>query len=140
MFVVYGRNVAPGRFRRCLALGPRCTVIRNRRRRGLLANTATYPVDLERPRQSRGGNVWQHLRSFRKRLFDAIPDDALRLDGAYVDLANDWAFMLPIVELAENPVHIAEPLYLHEPSGAGKGAGRAEHEATIGRIVAKKPA
>ena len=41
VFVVSGRNVAPGRFRRCLALGPRCTVVRNRRRRGLLANTVT---------------------------------------------------------------------------------------------------
>ena len=224
VFVVSGRNVPPGRFRRCLAsiarqkgpcwgavlfddesapriaehfeiacqaLGPRCTVVRNRRRRGLLANmvtairrictdpetvivtldaddaligervlerlaaeyargadvtvgsmlrtdkTAVYPAEFEKPRQKRGGNVWQHLRSFRKRLFDAIPDDALRLDGAYVDLANDWAFMLPIVELAENPVHIAEPLYLHEPSGTGKGAERAGREAIIGQISSK---
>ena len=226
VFVVSGRNVAPGRFRRCLAsiarqkgqcwgavlfddasspriaehfeiacqaLGPRCTVVRNRRRRGLLANMVTairticidpetvivtldaddaligdrvlerlaaeyargadvtvgsmlrtdkaadYPVEFEEPRQKRGGNVWQHLRSFRKRLFDAVPDEALRLDGGYVDIANDWAFMLPIVEMAENPVHIAEPLCLHEPSGSGKGAKRAEREATIGRILAKEP-
>ena len=90
-------------------------------------------MDLERPRQSRGGNVWQHLRSFRKRLFDAIPDDALRLDGAYADLANVWAFMLPIVEMAENPVHIAEPLYLHEPSGTGKGGKRSDDRADRGK-------
>ena len=93
----------------------------------------------DRPRERRGGNVWQHLRSFRKRLFDAIPDDALRLDGDYIDLASDWAFMLPIVEMAANPVQIAEPLYLYEPSGIGKGAGRAAREETIGRIVAKPP-
>ena len=37
-----------------------------------------YPVDLGDPRGARGGNVWQHLRSFKKRLFDAIPDDWLR--------------------------------------------------------------
>ena len=48
--------------------------------------------------------------------------------------------MLPIVELAENRVHIAEPLYLHEPSGTGKGVERAEREAMIERIVAKEPA
>ena len=178
----------------CQALGPRCTVVRNRRRRGLLANMVTAvrtictdpetvivtldaddaligdrvlerlaaeyargadvtvgsmlrtdkaadcPVEFEQPRQRRGGNVWQHLRSFRKGLFDAVLDEVLRLDGAYVDIANDWAFMLPIVEMAENPVHIAEPLCVHEPSGTGKGADRAEREAVIGRIVAKRPA
>ncbi len=227
VFVVSGRNVSPGRFRRCLesmtrqkgprwgavifddasdpefaehfeiacgSLGEHCTVIRNRRRRGLLANMVTairtictdgetvivtldaddaligdrvlkrlaaeyergadmtvgsmlrtdkaadYPVCFERPREHRGGNVWQHLRSFRKRLFDAIPDEALRLDGEYADLAGDWAFMLPIVEMAGNPVHIPEPLYLYEPSGVGKGIGRVAREETIRRIVARETA
>ena len=174
------------------ALGERCTIVRNRRRRGLLANMVTairivcadpasvivtldaddaligdrvlsrlaveyergadvsvgsmlrtdkaadYPVCFDRPRERRGGNVWQHLRSFRKRLFDAIPDDALRLDGEYVDLANDWAFMLPIVEMARNPVHVTEALYLHEPSGVGKdAAGKAAREETVARLVAR---
>ena len=177
----------------CRALGPRCTVVRNRRRRGLLANMTTairsicadpetvivtldaddtligdqvlvrlaeayargadvtvgsmlrtdkaadYPVEFKDPRQRRGGNVWQHLRSFRKRLFDATPDDALRLDGDYVDMATDWAFMLPIIEMAEHPVHVAEPLYLHEPSGRGKGEDRAKREAIIARIMARQP-
>ena len=176
------------------ALGERCTIVRNRRRRGLLANMVTairmtcadpasvivtldaddaligdgvlsrlaaeyergadvtvgsmlrtdkaadYPVCFDRPREHRGGNVWQHLRSFRKRLFDAIPDDALRLDGEYVDLANDWAFMLPIVEMARNPVHVTEALYLYEPSGIGKdAAGKAAREETVARLVAKGP-
>ena len=178
----------------CALLGERCTMVRNRRRRGLLANMVTairtictdpetvivtldaddallgdrvlerlaaayargadvtvgsmlrsdkaaeYRVCFDRPRERRGGNVWQHLRSFRKRLFDAVPDEVLRLDGEYVDVANDWAFMLPIVEMAAHPVYIAEPLYLYEPSGIGKGAGREGREATIGRIVAKAPA
>ena len=226
VFVVCGRNVAPGRLRRCFdsmrrQRGPRwgavivddasapafgehfenaaqgverATVIRNRRRRGLLANMVTairsvcvdpetvivtldaddaligddvllrlaaayrggadatvgsmlrtdkrvdYPVCFERPREHRGGNVWQHLRSFKKRLFDAIPDDALRLDGEYVDLANDWAYMLPIAELAEQPTHIETPLYLYEPAnGAASKATRIERDAIIARIVAKTP-
>lgn len=224
VFVVSGRNVQPGRFRRCIEsmarqkgaqwgavviddasdpmfaehfeiacrpLVERCTVIRNRRRCGLLVNMVTairefcanpesvivtldsddaligdrvlerlaaeydrgadvtvgtmlrtdkdanYPVCFDQPRRHRGGNVWQHLRSFKKRLFDAIPDDALRLDGDYIDLANDWAYMLPIVEMADMPVHIAEPLYLYEPSGIWKGADRALREEVIARIVAK---
>ena len=177
----------------CKALGPRCTILRNRNRRGLLANMTTairtictnpetvivtldaddtligdhvlerlaeayargadvtvgsmlrtdkavvYPVEFDEPRKQRGGNVWQHLRSFRKRLFDAIPDGALRLDGDYVEIATDWAFMLPIIEMAKHPVHIAEPLYLYEPSGMGKGEDRAKREAIIGQIVAKQP-
>ena len=69
-----------------------------------------------------------------------MPDEALRLDGDYVDIATDWAFMLPIVEMATHPVHVVEPLYLYEPSGKGEGAGRADREATIARIVAKAPA
>lgn len=226
VFVVCGRNVAPGRLRRCFdsmrrQRGPRwgavivddasdaahrehfdnavlgferATIIRNRHRRGLLANMVTairsacanpetvivtldaddallgddvllrlaaeyrrgadvtvgsmlrtdkqvdYPVCFNRPREHRGGNVWQHLRSFRKRLFDAIPDDMLRLDGEYVDRANDWAYMLPIVELAENPTYIDTPLYLYEPAEGGKSqALRAEREHIIARIVAKNP-
>lgn len=47
---------------------------------------------------------------------------------------------LPIVGMAVHPVHIAEALYLHEPSGDGKGPERKRREATIGRIVAKLPA
>ena len=224
VFVVSGRNVPPGRLRRCIdsmlgqkgeewgavvfddasearfaeyfeivwkPIADRCTIIRNRCRRGLLANmvvairhvcadprtvvvtldaddaligdgvlsrlateyregadvtvgsmlrtdkAVSYPVSFDNPRRHRGGNVWQHLRSFRKRLFDAIPDEDLRLDGEYIDIANDWAYMLPIVEMAKQPVHIKEPLYLHEPSGTGKGADRAARDEVIARIVAK---
>lgn len=175
----------------CASLGCRCTVIRNRVRRGLLANMkmaigtictepesvivtldaddaligdrvlerlaaeyaggadvtvgsmlrtdkeADYPVNFDRPREHRGGNVWQHLRSFRKRLFDAIPYDALRLDGDYVDRVNDWAYMLPIIELSAKPAYIADRLYLHEPSVAGRNVSRAEREGIAARIVAK---
>ena len=65
----------------------------------------------------------------------------LRLGGEYIDLANDWAYMLPIVEMARNPVHIAEALYLHEPSGTGKDAdGKLLRDEVIARIVAKAPA
>ena len=38
--------------------------------------------------------------------------------------------------MAAHPVHIMEPLYLYEPSGIGKGAGRTERETAVARIVA----
>lgn len=97
--------------------------------------TTDYPVSFTNPRQCRGGNIWQHLRSFRKYLFDSVPDGCLRLDGKYVRLATDWAFMLPMVENARNPVWIREKLYLHEP-GEQRHASRAEErERVIARLV-----
>lgn len=99
---------------------------------------AEYPVDFADPRGRRGGNVWQHLRTFRRSLFDEVPDEALRLDGRYVDYAWDWALMLPLVERARRPAHLRESLYLYEPSGVAKtGAEREQRESIIGRLVAK---
>lgn len=96
-----------------------------------------YRVQLRDPRGHRGGNVWQHLRTFRKSLFDAIPDEELRIDGDYVDLANDWAYMLPIIEMAHDPRHIETILYLHEPSGDRSDARREERENIIARLIAR---
>jgi len=79
-----------------------------------------YMVQFDNPRQNRGGNIWLHLRTFRKSLFDRVPDNMFRLEGEYVPVAQDWAFMLPMVELATHPVHIQQPLYLYEPQGDGR--------------------
>lgn len=98
---------------------------------------AEYPVNFDSPRKAQGGNVWQHLRTFRKYLFDSIPDEDLRTDGRYIDLAQDWAFMLPIVEMAQRRAWIQQPLYLYEPSGRGKGEERVSRESIIATIVAK---
>lgn len=226
VFVVCGRNVAPGRLKRCVKslraqdgpewgavfiddasdsgadeylkllldeLGDRVTILHNRTRRGMLANVhravhdfvaspATvvltvdaddsligrsalrrvaeeyqrgadltvgsmrrtdkdvhYPTDFSDPRSRRGGNVWQHLRTFKKCLFDRIAEDDLKLDGEWIELANDWAFMIPMAEMAEHPVYIPEQLYLYEPS-LDKGlreADRTAREATIARILTK---
>lgn len=52
---------------------------------------------------------------------------------------SDWAFMIPIVEMAKRPVWIREPLYLYEPSGLGKGTDRIDREQQIAAVVAKSP-
>jgi len=226
VFIISGRNVEPGRFRRCLdsvlrqermdwgavvfddasypawselqldlcsAHASRITFVRNPLRRGLLANTveairvhcgrpdsvmitldaddcligsgvldileteyadgadmtvgsmcrtdkkAYYPACFEQPRTHRGGNVWQHLRSFRKSLFEAIPDEYLRLDGNYVELASDWALMLPMAELAVSPRWIEHTLYLHEPGGARDAATIQQRELVIAALMARPP-
>lgn len=98
---------------------------------------ADYPVRFDDPRTHRGGNVWQHLRTFRKGLFDAIPDEDLRVGSGYAEIAVDWAFMIPITEMAQHPVWIREPLYLYEPSGLGKGTQRDAREREIAQIMAR---
>jgi hypothetical protein len=224
VFIIAGRNVEPGRLRRCLesvrrqtrgdwgavviddascptwgeaqrllcsGIGDRVTFLSNPVRRGLLANTvdairfhcgrpdsviitldaddclvgtnvldvlatrysegadmtvgsmcrtdkrADYPACLDDPRANRGGNVWQHLRSFKKSLFDQIPDEHLRLDGSYVELASDWALMLPMAELARSPQWIRQCLYLHEPGGPRDAASRSQREAVIAALMAR---
>jgi hypothetical protein len=100
----------------------------------------SYPADFSDLRGRRGGNVWQHLRTFKKHLFDRIDERDLKLDGEWIELANDWSFMVPIAEMAEHPVHILEPLYLYEPSPdkATREADKTAREATIARILAKR--
>ena len=224
IFVISGRNIDPGQFRRCFdsvlsqtepdwgaividdastngfgdyartILAPyrkRVTIIENRARRGLMHNTwdavtsfcsnpqsviltldpddllagplvlkrvkeeydkgadvtigsmlrldkeAIYPVDLADPRGSRGGNVWQHLRTFKKYLFDAICIEDLKMGKEWIELASDWAFMLPIVEMSSRPVHIPDTLYIYDPSPRERGHHERERESTISRIIAR---
>ena len=101
-----------------------------------LDKEADYAVDFEEPR-SWDSNVWQHLRTFKKHLFDAIVLEDLKLDGEWIDLANDWAFMVPMVEMADSPRHIPEPLYIYEPAEAKRKEDRRRRDSVIARILAK---
>ena len=74
-------------------------------------------------------HVWQPLRTFRKRLFDAIDVEDLKMDGEWIELAADWAFMVPIVEMADSPSHIPEPLYLYQRATPKEEVGRRERDA-----------
>ena len=225
VFVICGRNVDPGRFKRCFEslaaqsvqewgavvvddastngfddhaktlLGPyddRGTLVRNEHRRGGMYNTwnavanfcadpesviitldaddaligehvlgrvqaeyadgadvtvgsmlrldkeAFYPPNFDNPRWW-DSNVWQHLRTFRRRLFDAIDVEDLKIDGEWIDVATDWAFMVPIIEMASSPHYILEPLYLYEPAEPKTDDSRRERDSVIARILAKPP-
>jgi hypothetical protein len=96
-----------------------------------------YPVDFIEPRTNRGGNVWQHLRSFKKYLFDSIREEDLKIDDDWVPIAEDWAFMLPIVEMATSPLHIKEMIYFYEPAEQKNDEVRSLREEVIGQIVRK---
>ena len=225
VFVICGRNVDPGRFKRCVEsliaqsvqdwgavvvddassngfgdyaatllapYGDRATLVRNEHRRGGMYNTwnavanvcadpetviitldaddaligghvlervraeyadgadatvgsmlrldkeAFYPPNIDNPRWW-DSNAWQHLRTFRKRLFDAIDIEDLKIDGEWIDVATDWAFMVPIIEMASSPRWIADPLYLYEPAEAKTEESRSERDAVIDRILRKRP-
>ena len=98
---------------------------------------ARYVPEFSDPRGNRGGNVWQHLRTFKKYLFDSIREDDLKIDGEWIELANDWAFMLPVVEMASCPVYIPDKLYLYEPSDQKLETAVPPREQVISRIVSR---
>jgi glycosyltransferase involved in cell wall biosynthesis/ubiquinone/menaquinone biosynthesis C-methylase UbiE len=98
-----------------------------------------YKATFEDPRRNRGGNVWQHMRSFRKYLFDAIPEPYLKIGDAWIPYAEDWAFMIPMVEMAHHPVFIDKKLYFYEPTGRKDVDIRSMRENLIGQIMKKAP-
>lgn len=62
----------------------------------------------------------------------------------FYELANDWAFMVPLAEMAVRPAVLPYPLYLYEPSLATwqadtASAFRQRREAVIGEIMARPP-
>ena len=103
-----------------------------------LDKEACYRPNFNNPRWW-DSNVWQHLRTFRKRLFDAIDVDDFKIDGEWIEPAADWAFMVPIIEMASSPRHITEELYLYEPATPKDDEGRRERDSVISRILAKEP-
>lgn len=74
-----------------------------------------YPVTYERIRHRGGGNVWAHLRAFRKALFEKIPSDSLSIEPDGLDCLSDFITMVPMAELADNPVALDNAYaYLHQ--------------------------
>ena len=103
-----------------------------------LDKEAHYPVDFDNPR-SWTGNVWQHLRTFKKYIFDSISIDDMKLDDQWIDPVSDWAFMIPVVEMANSPRHIPEPLYLYRPGLPKRDEDRPIRDSIASRILAKPP-
>jgi uncharacterized protein (TIGR00725 family) len=62
-----------------------------------------------------GDNVWCHPKCFRRYLFGYI-GDRLKIKGKYVDVATDYAMMLPLIGGASHPEFIAKQIYLFDPS------------------------
>jgi hypothetical protein len=73
-----------------------------------------YEINYEAPRQRGGGNVWSHLRAFKKSLFERVPGDVWNSAPDPCCL-SDFLTMVPMAELARRPVWLDGPyLYWHE--------------------------
>jgi hypothetical protein len=102
--------------------------------------TKLYHPDFSEPRRHWGGEVWIHLRAFRKRLFDAIPVEDFQIDGRWIEQCTDYATMIPMVELCRQPVYLPEYMYFHERSTPRTPEVRAVKDDIIRSILAKRPA
>lgn len=75
-----------------------------------------YDVSHESPRERGGGNVWAHLRAFRKSLFESVPGHVWEA-AVDPDCLSDFLTMVPMTELASKPLFLDGPyLYWHERS------------------------
>jgi len=64
-----------------------------------------------------GDNVWLHPKTHLRSLFDyVIVNEDLKIDGHYIDVNTDFAFMLPMIEKSVKSVFIPDLLYYFEPS------------------------
>jgi glycosyltransferase involved in cell wall biosynthesis/2-polyprenyl-3-methyl-5-hydroxy-6-metoxy-1,4-benzoquinol methylase len=64
-----------------------------------------------------GDNIWLHPKCFRRKLFDHIDiENDLKIEGKFVTVNTDFAFMLPMIEHSTKNVFIKDALYYFEPS------------------------
>jgi len=75
-----------------------------------------YKAQYVNCRKKRGGDVWMHLRAFKKYLYEEIPEDELKINDEWIKDCTDFATMIPIVEKSSKPIFIPEYWYLHENS------------------------
>jgi hypothetical protein len=97
-----------------------------------------YAPEFDDTRAKWGGDVWAHLRSFRKRLFDTIPDTDLQIDGQWIGECTDYATMIPIVEACRHPIFIPDYLYFHERTTPRTPETRLRKDGIIRAILSKR--
>jgi len=105
-----------------------------------------YPVDFINPRK-KGGNVWQHLKTFKKYLFDSIPlpyfkhnDETIKLyKNKWFETCDDFAFMVPIIEMAQQPIQLDNINYYYERDYEKRNDDRDLKEKIIAEILTKPP-
>lgn len=126
----YNADVAVGRFHQTYRIQP----------------NYRYPVDFANPRKV-GGNVWQHLKTFKKYLFDSIPlpyfkhkEESVKLyKNKWLQFCDDFAFMVPIIEMAQQPIQLDDINYYYERDYEKRNDNRDIKEQCIAEILTKSP-
>lgn len=99
-----------------------------------------YEPDYRQPRAKGGGNVWSHLRGFRKRLFDALPRQYLEHHGTWVDDVTDYAVMLPLCELTRQPTFIGDLFCYYHQREPYSTTRKAAQQAILAELFSLPPA
>lgn len=64
-----------------------------------------------------GDNIWLHPKCFKRYLFDYIDiEKDLKINGKFVEVNTDFAFILPMIRNAKKKVFIEEILYYFQPN------------------------
>ncbi len=102
-----------------------------------------------------GGNVWQHIRSFKKYLFDSLDFDDLKIANKQKQIDDvllgkrfnkkvvfpehcwDFTYMIPIVEMSENPMWIDNFNIFHDRTTKNTEEIKKRKEEIISEILAK---
>lgn len=96
-----------------------------------------YHPDFDDPRSKWGDEVWIHLKSFRKRFLNSIPEDYFKIDGDWIPECNDYAIMIPIIEVSNDPIFTSMYYYWHQRTGTSGKDIKEYREKIIGEIINK---
>ena len=106
-----------------------------------------YPAYFSEPRKNNGGNVWQHLKSFKKYLFDSVPlsyfkhnviDKVKLSNNPWIEKCDDYAMMIPIVEMSKSPLQADLINYYYERDYKRRDDNRDLKEKCISTIINKE--
>lgn len=101
-----------------------------------------YPPNILRSRQfRRAGHRFNHLRTMRRCVFDAITDDDLMVDGRWPMAGGDYAMMMPALELAAPRIKVIRSVlytYTSDREDSDWRVNAAELN-TVHRAIARKP-
>ncbi|MCQ2347852.1 MAG: NAD-dependent epimerase/dehydratase family protein [Paludibacteraceae bacterium] len=67
-----------------------------------------------------GDNIWLHPICFRRKLFNMINSKDLQINGEYINVCTDFAYAIPLIQVAQNPCYQPMPIYYFEPSLANQ--------------------
>ena len=98
-----------------------------------------YEIKYDRVRDHKAGDVWMHLRSFRKYLFDRIDESDFKENEEWIEIFNELTFMVPIAEMASDPIQVRAPLYLWEPRTVDDDAHKKADAHTLALVTSRRP-